>query len=86
MFRLLYNNINEILLKKNIKSEVNFFKSLFRISPHSSCLHLFRHILPKSMETKVSIVNHTKYCLRFWLHLAKNLTAHDACSENLNRL
>ena len=38
------------------------------------------------METKVSIVNHTKYCLRFWLHLAKNLTAHDACSENLNRL
>ena len=26
MFRLLYNNINEILLKKNIKSEVNFFE------------------------------------------------------------
>ena len=23
-------------------------KSLFRISPHASCLHLFRHILPKS--------------------------------------
>ena len=24
------------------------YKSLFRISPHASCLHLFRHILPKS--------------------------------------
>ena len=23
-------------------------KSLFRISPHASCLHIFRHILPKS--------------------------------------